>query len=119
MGVYDYLKGSCSECGEEIGADSGDVQIKWFVGEPDSGDCFRTFRPGDEFPVKLADGEYLAYDEWSYCACNSRKPLIATVAGGRFTGFIRESRVGKVEDLNYERHEIEAAVREALRRKGS
>ena len=86
MGVYDFLKGPCPSCGREIGEDSGDIQIDWFTG-PAKGECFRTFRPGDELPVTMRDGSYPC-GMWEWC-CGDFSTLSAEVSGNKFIGFKR------------------------------
>jgi len=85
MGVYDFLKGPCPTCGQEIGADSGDIQIKWFSSPV--GECFRTFRPGDELPMPMEDGLY-SCGTWTYC-CNDLRILFADIRDNKFVGFQR------------------------------
>ena len=113
MGGYDFLKGPCPDCGEEIGQDSGDIQVKWFVGLLD-GECFRTYRPGDPLPnpnflpTALPDGVYLTYENGWACRCGSREPLFAVLKDGRFEGFTRKP-AGVTHDVNFARHGIQRA----------
>jgi len=93
MGLYDYLKGPCPTCGEEIGADSGDIQIKWFVNYLDP---FKIYRPGDKFPKNIEDGEYyLGF--WSYC-CGDQRALFAIVKDSTFVGFKRGKTKEELEE---------------------
>lgn len=85
MGVYDFLKGPCPKCGKEIGADSGDIQIKWFSA-PVEGECFRTFKPGDVLPAHIDNGLH-AVGTYSYC-CGTEKILYAKVENNHFMGFV-------------------------------
>lgn len=113
MGVYDYLKGPCPDCGEEIGADSGDIQVKWFVDVPSDGDCFRTYRLGDLLPrpnfatEALPNGEYTT-SSWPYC-CEDPRTLFAVIKDGKFVGFTR-TPVEKTHDVNFARHAIRRVV---------
>jgi hypothetical protein len=94
MGVYDYLKGPCPVCNKELGTGEGTIQIKWFT-RFDPSECMRTFTPGDEFPIKLRDGDYITN---SYpCSCRSNAPLLVKVRNNRFAGF---SRVPEMEIIN-------------------
>ncbi len=104
MGVYDFLKGPCPDCREEIGLDSGDIQIKWFS-YPEEGQCFRTFRPGDELPVSTGDG-LSPLGEWRYCRCDTDKVLFARIEGGRFLGFVRGPTRAEIEREFREAHGI-------------
>lgn len=114
MGVYDYLKGPCPDCGKEIGADCGDIQVKWFFGTPDPDDCFRTFRPGDKLPIPLADGCYMTYEQgWPFCNCKSTEPLLAMVSDGKFWGFTR-TPTREIIDVNHQRHGMQEALRTAM-----
>lgn len=60
MGVYDFFKGKCPQCGSQIdhspeyGA-CGDIQTKYFGPWPEDGECFRNFYPGSRVP--FAPGE--------------------------------------------------------------
>lgn len=86
MGVYDYLKGRCPKCGEEIGSNSDDIQVKWFP-RIDATKPFRTFIPGDKLPIQLPDGDYITS---TYpCKCNSKDPLLAQIRNNCFLGFTR------------------------------
>ena len=116
MGVYDFLRGPCPDCGEDIGEGWGDIQVKWFVGDPEKDECFRDFRPGDTLPRRLADGVYDTYP-WTACACKSNAMLYAIIHDGRFEGFTRKPQ-GTTHDINYERHAVQAAVREVLAKFG-
>lgn len=122
MGVYDFLKGPCPNCGEEIGAESGDIQIKWFVDVPSYGDCFRTYRPGDLLPrpnfatETLPDGEYIT-SRWPYCRCENPEYLYAVIKDGKFVGFTR-APVTETYDVNFDRHAIEDAIEDLERRYG-
>lgn len=53
MGVYDFFKGSCPNCGRGVDhhpdfGRCGDIQTKFFI-EGDL-ECFREFRPGSRVP---------------------------------------------------------------------
>jgi len=85
MGVYDYLKAKCPECGAKIGENNGDIQIKWFS-RPGVGTCFRTFRLGDLLPEKMQDGNYAVGDHL-YC-CNQDRVIFAKIENNKFMGFI-------------------------------
>jgi len=55
MGVYDFFKGKCPNCGNQIdsfcGKECGDIQTKLFI--TDNYNSFRSFRPGDNVPFSL------------------------------------------------------------------
>ena len=53
MGLYDFFKGECPKCGNQLdtgrdGVTSGDIQTKMF--SPNHNQCFREFRPGSKVP---------------------------------------------------------------------
>lgn len=53
MGIYDFFKGECPNCGKQIdeynGKSIGEIQTKIF--HPTNKICFRKFIPGNRVPI--------------------------------------------------------------------
>jgi hypothetical protein len=57
MGIYDFFKGTCPHCGDQIdsynGQKCGSIQTKMFWPVPEH--CFRDFMPGERVPFAPPD----------------------------------------------------------------
>jgi hypothetical protein len=122
MGVYDFWKGECPYCGEQIDADKsgnqyGDIQTKLFLHCSDYRECFRTFKPGDTLPCFFAERTIIVIGE-SVC-CD--QPVVAVIEGNKLLRYAQLQEFAGINIPNPDkerRKEMYAEVEKNLLERG-